>query len=97
MMTLLEATSTADIIKNLVTVFVVAILLGAGLPAIFATGMRATTLGRGVTPDGHESTGSMTLAGRVLSLLCFGVVVLAALVGIAFIVAGKVIMKHLGG
>lgn len=95
MITIMESATVAGMARSLVTVMLVALVLGAGIPAIFAFGMKATTLGRGVTPDGHASTGTMTLTGRVLSLLCFGIVLLAVLVGIAFIIAGKQIMGRL--
>lgn len=94
MMIIMESASVAHMLRSLITVVLVALVLGAGIPAIFALGMKATTLGRGVTPDGEASTGAMTLSGRVLSVLCFGIVMLAVLVGIAFIVAGKLIMRQ---
>ena len=81
------------VLRELATVMVVALLLGAGVPALFAAGMRATTLGRTVSADGHTETGTMSLQGRVLSTLCFGVVILLALLGMVFIIAGKQIMK----
>ncbi|MGJ6979632.1 hypothetical protein ACSDQ9_03755 [Aestuariimicrobium soli] len=83
----------ATLVRELATVMVVALALGAGIPAIFAAGMRATTMGRTVSADGHSETGTMSVSGRVLSTLCFAVVALAVLCGVAFIVAGKQIMK----
>ena len=60
------------------------ILLGAGLPALFALGLRSLgTAG----PDGTAPP--PTAAGRALAALCFGLVVVAALVGIVVIVFGK--------
>ncbi|GAA1040769.1 hypothetical protein GCM10009557_62980 [Virgisporangium ochraceum] len=50
------------------------LLLGAGLPALFAVGIRA------MASTTHR-------AGRVVGIACFAVVVLGALLGIAFIVA----------
>jgi cytochrome c oxidase assembly factor CtaG len=85
----------ASMARNLATVMAVALVLGAGIPAIFALGMRATTLGRTVSADGHSEAGTMSLSGRVLSTLCFGLVLVAVVFGIAFIVAGKQIMGHL--
>ena len=90
------ALNAAKIFSELATVMVVALVLGAGVPALFALGMRATTMGRTVSADGHTEVGTMSVAGRVLSLLCFGIVVLAVLLGIAFIIAGKQIMASLG-
>lgn len=51
------------------------LLLGAGLPALFAFGIRA------MASATHR-------AGRVVGIACFAVVVLGVLLGIAFIVAG---------
>ena len=67
-------------------VTLVALVLGAGLPAIFALGIRSLDTGREVGPDGRLTPGS---AGRVGAFLCFGVVVAAALFGIVVIVFGK--------
>ncbi|CAI9404014.1 MULTISPECIES: hypothetical protein [Aestuariimicrobium] len=93
-MTLMQF-DVAAMARNLATVMAVALVLGAGVPAIFALGMRATTLGRTVSADGHVETGTMSMSGRVLSTLCFGVVLVAVVLGIAFIVAGKQIMAQL--
>ena len=61
------------------------LLLGAGLPALFALGMRS--LGT-VGPDG-ETPAPTTTAGRVGAYAAFGLVVAAALFGIVVIVFGK--------
>lgn len=73
----------------LAQVLLVGIVLGAGLPAIYAAGMKALTLGRETTPDGHMLAGKVTPAGMVLAALCFGIVVAAVLFGIVVIVFGK--------
>lgn len=72
----------------------VGLLLGAGLPAVFALGLRALSLGRGVGVGGQEATGQASAAGRVLAALCFAVVVAAALFGIVVIIFGD---KIFGG
>ncbi|TXR57299.1 hypothetical protein [Quadrisphaera setariae] len=63
-----------------------AVVLGAGLPALFAAGVRASAWGRG----GSAEVGADAPAhpvGRALSGAVFAVVVLVALLGITFIVA----------
>lgn len=72
----------------LVQVVIVGLLLGAGLPALYAAGMKGLTLGRGTTPDGHMLTGKVTPAGMVVAGLCFGIVVVAIVFGILVIVFG---------
>ncbi|TNM59777.1 hypothetical protein FHN55_19940 [Streptomyces sp. NP160] len=59
-----------------------ALVLGAGLPALFALGVRASALGRGPAGDGVPSP-----TGRVVSALVYAAVVLVALAGIGLIVA----------
>lgn len=60
-------------------VLLVGLLLGAGLPVLFAVGIRATAHGGAVSPRP---------VGRALGIMCFAVVVLGVALGIAFIVAG---------
>ena len=66
-------------------VLVVGILLGAGLPVIFALGIRALSYGVGGAADieAHEPHP----IGKVLAGLCFAVVIAAVLVGVGAIVA----------
>ncbi|MGQ7295145.1 hypothetical protein [Quadrisphaera sp. KR29] len=62
-----------------------AVVLGAGLPALFALGIRASAWGRG---GAAEASGAPAHpGGRALSAVVFAVVVLVALLGLAFIVA----------
>ena len=65
------------------SVLVVGLLLGAGLPAIFALGVRALSLGQ--TTEGAEV--KATPLGKALAAICFGIVALAILVGIGTIIA----------
>jgi len=74
----------ADIGVSLVKVLLVGVALGAGLPALFALGL--TGLARTeARPDG---TVVVTAAGRAVAGAAFGVVALAVVVGIVWIVAG---------
>lgn len=70
-------------------VAVAALLLGAGLPVLFALGTKALSLGRPVSPDGTRFAGPPTAAGRGVATVLFGVCVAAVLFGIVVIVAGK--------
>lgn len=66
-------------------VLFVGILLGAGLPTIFALGIRALSYGVGGAADieAHEPH----LVGKVLAGLCFAVVIAAVIAGVGAIVA----------
>jgi hypothetical protein len=76
-------------------VLLVGLLLGAGLPALFALGLRSLNTGRIVsvgsgaygTPDVEASKPSrLGLAGAVV---CFSIAVLAVLFGIIVIILGN--------
>ncbi len=70
-----------------------ALILGAGLPALFALGMRSLASGQTVAagPDGGEviSAGSTTAAGKLGAAICFGIVIAAVLFGIVVLIWGK--------
>jgi hypothetical protein len=71
-------------------VLLAGLALGAGLPALFALGVRSTAWGAGgdaeVHPDGTAAPAAHPL-GRIVAIVCFLVVVLAVALGITFIVA----------
>jgi hypothetical protein len=72
-------------------VALVGFLLGAGLPALFALGVRSLNTSRqlvSVGPTGEEIT-KPSAAGLVGAIICFGICVLAVLFGIVVIVYGK--------
>ncbi|MEE2034507.1 hypothetical protein [Rhodococcus chondri] len=73
-MTLL--TNTLD---SLWQVVLVGLLLGAGLPALFALGVRSLASGRGV--DSATETGPRPL-GIAGAVVCFGIVLIAVVAGI---------------
>ncbi len=70
-------------------VAVAALLLGAGLPVLFALGTKALGVGRPVSPDGTSFAGPPTAAGRGVASVLFGICIAAVLFGIVVIVAGK--------
>ena len=74
-------------------VVLVGVLLGAGLPALFALGLRAFNSGRVVNADGTV-TGHTTAGGRAAGYAIFGLVIAVALFGIVVIVFGKQMFAH---
>lgn len=68
------------------------LLLGAGLPAVFALGIRSLAWSTG--GEAEVDGGSPHPVGRALATLCFAVVLAGVALGITFIVAsgfGKVL------
>lgn len=74
---------------ELLMVLAVGLLLGAGLPAVFSLGMRALTVGRTVSADGHDLQGPPNPLGLTLAVLCFALVIAAIVFGIVVIVYGN--------
>jgi hypothetical protein len=72
-------------------VAVIALVLGAGLPALFALGVRSFAVAGGagsLEQGGPGSTSSVPAPVlRVIGAVCFAVVVLAVIVGLTIIVA----------
>ncbi|MCY1138405.1 hypothetical protein OWR29_10390 [Actinoplanes sp. Pm04-4] len=66
-------------------VLLAGLILGAGLPAIFALGIRSMAFGAG--GDTEVDHAAPHPAGRVIAYVLFALVVLIALLGIVFIVA----------
>ena len=65
-------------------VLVAGVVLGAGVPAIFALGVRFSAAGAGATSvPGERGRGGYSALG----ILCFAVVALAVVIGITIIVA----------
>lgn len=80
-------------LRALWQIVVVGLVAGAGLPALFAVGLRALSMGRTTTraADGtssEETVGSTSPLGLVVAIVCFAVVVAAVGWGIYFIVNG---------
>ena len=68
----------------------IGLLLGAGLPALFALGLRSLNHRRvPVSANGAELTSRPSTLGLVGAATCFGILVLAVLFGIVVIVFGK--------
>jgi len=62
-----------------------ALLLGAGLPVIFSLGLRALAYGAGGAAEVAVDMKPRRV-GKVLAIVCFGVVILAIVLGISWIV-----------
>jgi hypothetical protein len=82
-------TSIAPIWK----VLIVGLILGAGLPALFALGVRASA---GTTAGDGVSVNATTPAGRVVAALCFLVVGLIVVAAIIVLAASKAFLAKFG-
>ncbi|MEU0545226.1 hypothetical protein ABZ319_35675 [Nocardia sp. NPDC005978] len=69
-------------LSDLWEVVLAALVFGAGLPAIFAYGVRC----RAAVDSG--ASGTTRQLNQALSALCFAVVMIAAVVGVVFIARG---------
>lgn len=67
----------------LANVLVVGLVVGAGLPALFAVGVRALT-----GPGSHDDAGRRHPGRLALAMGSFGTVVAAIVVAVALIVSG---------
>jgi hypothetical protein len=72
-------------------IVVFGLLAGAGLPAVFALGLRALSMGgrAGATAEGDDGIVGGNPVGMVLGGLCFLIVLAGIAGGIYFIVAGS--------
>lgn len=68
-------------------VLLVGLLLGAGLPALFAVGVRSMAYGQGGDAEVGATARAAHPVGRLVGALCFLVVALAVVLGIAYVVA----------
>ena len=71
-------------------VLLAGLLLGTGLPALFALGVRSLAYGAGDAdvPGSGVASPARSAIGKGIAVVLFAVVVLAILLGIAYIVAG---------
>ncbi|MFL6027142.1 MAG: hypothetical protein ACJ72G_00705 [Friedmanniella sp.] len=70
-------------------VLAVGLLLGVGLPALFALGVRSLHTSRVLLADGPEIISKASVAGKVGAAICFGLTGLAVAFGIVVIIFGK--------
>ncbi|MCU1537624.1 MAG: hypothetical protein JWP82_1975 [Humibacillus sp.] len=72
-------------------VLLAGLVLGAGLPAVFALGIRSLAIGDAhAGMDSPPDTHHPSALGRVLATVCFAVVIAAIVLGITFVVASGV-------
>ncbi|EXG81521.1 hypothetical protein [Cryptosporangium arvum] len=67
-------------------VLLIGLVLGAGLPTLFAFGIRTMAWGQGGSAE-VDTASAPHPAGRVVGILCFALVLLAVVLGITYIVA----------
>lgn len=67
----------------LLNIVVMGLLFGAGLPALFAVGVRALA-----GPGSHREDGSVPVLRRVAAYACFGVISAVVVGAIIYIAAG---------
>jgi hypothetical protein len=70
-------------------VLLAGLILGAGLPAVFAFGVRSMAYGQGGDAEVHAvgAVPAPHLVGRAIGLLCFVIVLAAVALGITYVVA----------
>jgi hypothetical protein len=68
-----------------------ALILGAGLPALFALGLRSLYGGETLVanPDGTAQLTKPSAAAKAGAVICFGITIAAVFFGIVVIVFGK--------
>lgn len=79
--------SMSNTINSLWQVIAVGLLLGAGLPTLFALGLRSLYGGQlGVDENGMTTTANPTIVRKAIAYACFAIVVSVVLFGIVWIV-----------
>ena len=71
------------ILGSLGKVGAIALVLGAGIPLVFAYGVRFWSME--TAPAGGGQPAGRNSLGQVLGLLCFGIVAVAVIIGILYI------------
>jgi hypothetical protein len=71
-------------------VLALGLILGAGLPALFAAGIRSMAYGTRGEAEEHAAGAPLARPhplGRVVAFICFAIVIMAVALGLTFIVA----------
>lgn len=70
-------------------ILLVGLVLGAGLPALFALGVRSLAWGSGIEAGDQANVTVLKphLVGRIIAYVLFAIVILAVLAGVGYIVA----------
>lgn len=74
----------SNLFGSLVDVTLVGLLLGAGLPALFALGIRLAHGPSAVTADGTVTHHASPL-GKAAAGICFSIIIVAVMVGILWV------------
>ena len=83
--------NAVEIVTDLLQVIIGGLVLGAGLPALFAVGIRLASGSGTVNPDGTVThTKNANLFQKTLAGLCFGVIIVAIIAGILWITKGVI-------
>lgn len=81
-----------EILKNTIDslwqVVLVGLLLGAGLPAVFAVGLKALDAGNQAKAGNTAAAGARSRLTTTGAVACFAVVIIAVVTGILFIMQG---------
>lgn len=83
-----------DIVESIGKVLIIGLLFGAGLPALFAFGLRAHAAG-GEQIDDNGTVTPGNPAAKALAYLLYGIVVVAILLGLLWITR-HTILFHTG-
>jgi hypothetical protein len=81
-------------VEALIKVLVFGIIAGAGLPVLFAVGVRTHAVGAG-TIDGQQLSGDRRPVLTAIAYVCFALVAIAVALGVLF-VARDFIGEHTG-
>ena len=76
-------------LSSLWEIVVFGILLGAGLPAVFALGLKALSPQTALAPVSSSGTAPMAQIGagrKVLSGVCFAIVIVAVVIAIVYLI-----------
>jgi hypothetical protein len=68
-------------------VLLYSLVLGAGLPVVYAVGVRSLSFGSASGPVSEDGTVTRTPLGTAIAGICFLVVVVAVVVGLTYIFA----------
>ena len=68
-------------------VTVAGVVFGAGLPALYAVGVRWTVLGSGGDTGTYAPSSAPSRVRRVLGIVCFALVLIAVAMGLLIVVA----------
>lgn len=85
-----------ELLNHIWQIVVVGLFFGAGLPSLFALGMRALAGKTEYRADGRlVQTQRAGVLGHIIAYICFGIVIIAIIIGILWITQGFI--YHMSG